>query len=208
MSKGMLIIISGPSGSGKGTVVKKLCPPPNFDESCENDLGFAVSISVTTRKKRSGEVDGKDYFFCTEEEFYEKLKNNQLLESATFCGNYYGTPRSYVEEQIEKGKTVVLEIEVNGALQVKEKFQTSVLIFLLPPSIDELKNRLINRNTEDMETIEDRLRRAREEIKLIDQYDYVVINESVNDAVDDIKSIVTVEKLRPSRRELEKFIFV
>lgn len=212
MGKGMLIIISGPSGSGKGTVVKRLCPPANFkrdinDTVNENfinaDLQFAVSISVTTRKMRDGEVNGRDYFFCSEEEFYTRLKNGDLLESATFCGNYYGTPRSYVEEQIEKGKTVVLEIEVNGALQVKEKLKDSVLIFLMPPSMQDLKNRLINRNTENMETIEDRLRRAYEEIALIDKYDYLVINKEIADAVRDIKTIVKAEKLRTYRNTLE-----
>lgn len=203
MSKGMLIIISGPSGSGKGTVVKKICPNDKTgeDQHCNSD--FAVSISVTTRKRRQGEVDGRDYFFCTEEEFYEKLRNGELLESATFVGNYYGTPRSYVEEQIKKGKTVVLEIEVNGALQVKEKFPDCVLVFLIPPSLKELKKRLINRNTEDIETIEDRLRRAKEEIMLIDKYDYLIVNDNVDDAVEDIKLIVRAEKLKPSMRELK-----
>lgn len=204
MDKGMLIIISGPSGSGKGTVVKRLCPGnvsgAAHSGACEKD--FAVSISVTTRKKRTGEVDGRDYFFCTEKEFQNKLRNNELLEYATFVGNYYGTPRSYVMEQIDKGKTVVLEIEVNGALQVKEKFPDSVLVFLIPPSLKELKNRLVSRNTEDMETIEDRLRRAAEELTLIDKYDYLIVNENVDDAVEEIKLIVKAEKLKPSRRKL------
>jgi guanylate kinase len=204
MNKGMLIIISGPSGSGKGTVVKRICPRNGIGENQQCSQDFAVSISVTTRKKREGEVDGRDYFFCTEEEFYNKLRNNELLESATFVGNYYGTPRSYVKEQIEKGKTVVLEIEVNGALQVKDKFPDSVLVFLIPPSIKELKSRLVNRNTEDMETIEDRLRRAEEELKLVDKYDYLIVNENVDDAVNDIKLIVKAEKMKPSRRKLKE----
>jgi guanylate kinase len=202
MSKGMLIIISGPSGSGKGTVVRKICPKNGVEENQQCNNEFAVSISMTTRKKRAGEVDGREYFFCTEEEFYTKLQNNEFLESARFVGNYYGTPRSYVEEQIEKGKTVVLEIEVNGALQVKEKFPDSVLVFLIPPSLKELKHRLVSRNTEDMETIEDRLRRAAEELKLVDQYDYLVVNQNVDDAVEEIKMIVRTEKLKPSRRQL------
>ena len=207
MNKGMLIIISGPSGSGKGTVVKRLCPRGGAGQQPQCDLNLAVSISVTTRPKRPGEVDGRDYFFCTEEEFYEKLAHDELLESATFCGNYYGTPRSYVEEMIDAGKTVVLEIEVNGALQVKEKFPDCVLVFLMPPTMEELKNRLLHRNTEDLETIEDRLRRAQEEITLIDKYDYLVINEQVDAAVADIRLIVQAEKLKPSRRRIWQFLF-
>lgn len=201
--KGMLIIISGPSGSGKGTVVRRLC------SQSDDEANFAVSISVTTRKKRESETDGVDYFFCTEEEFYNKLRNNELLESATFVGNYYGTPRSYVEEQIHNGKTVVLEIEVNGALQVKRKLPESVLIFLLPPSLQELKNRLICRNTENIENIEDRLHRAKDEIALISKYDYLVINEDVMKAVEDIKCIVKAEKLRPLRVQgIEQFFII
>lgn len=188
-TKGMLIIISGPSGSGKGTVVKKLDPAMNY----------ALSISVTTRGKRPDDVDGVDYFFSTVEAFQQMRKNDGLLEHAEFCGNLYGTPRTYVEEQIAKGKVVVLEIEVNGALQVKEKFKDSVLIFLMPPTREELSRRLISRNTENKETIEDRLRRAREEIKLIDKYDYLVINDEVDLAVERINTIVAAECLKPHR---------
>jgi len=188
-SKGMLVIISGPSGSGKGTVVKGLRP----------EDGYALSISMTTRKKRDGEVDGKDYFFCTVEEFEEIRDRGELLEHAQFCGNFYGTPRSYVQEQIEKGKAVVLEIDVNGALQVQEKFPDAVLIFLMPPTKEILSARLIGRNTEDKETIEYRLRRANEEIQLIDRYDYLVINDEIADAVGRINTIVKAEFLKPRR---------
>lgn len=187
--KGMLVIISGPSGSGKGTVVNEL----------KNNDSYALSISLTTRAKRSNEIDGVSYFFCTPEEFERKRDNDELLEHASFVGNYYGTPRSYVEEQIELGKTVVLEIEVNGALQVKEKFPEAVLIFLIPPTSEELAQRLIKRNTEPSVTIEDRLRRAGEEIKLIDRYDYLVVNNSVDEAVCDIQNIVNAERLKPYR---------
>jgi guanylate kinase len=186
---GMLVIISGPSGSGKGTVVKKLCPENNF----------ALSISMTTRNPRPNEIDGVDYFFCTPDEFKKVRDNNGLLEHAQFCGNFYGTPRFYVEEQIKKNKFVVLEIDVNGALQVKEKFDNCVLIFLIPPSMEELANRLINRDTESIETIEDRLNRAHEEVKLIDKYDYIIINDDVDKAVEKINTVVTAENLKPFR---------
>jgi guanylate kinase len=197
MGAGMLIIISGPSGSGKGTVVKQLDPAKNY----------ALSVSLTTRSKRDCEVDGQDYFFCTEEEFERKRNNGELLEHAVFCGCCYGTPRSYVEDQIRRGKTVVLEIDVNGALQVRAKFPDAVLIFLMPPTMGELERRLILRNTEDKENIEDRLRRALEEIKLIDKYDYLVINDRVEDTVANIDMIVGAERLKPFRNleVIEKF---
>jgi len=189
MEKGMLMIISGPSGSGKGTVVKKLLP----SEKC------ALSVSVTTRAKRQGEVDGKDYFFRTEEEFRQMVEDNELLEHASFVGNLYGTPRFYVEEQINAGKTVFLEIEVNGALQVQEKIPDCVLVFLMPPSMKELKRRLVKRNTEDMETIDDRMNRAHEEIKLIHKYNYLVVNDDVDKAVEKIRTIVAAERMKPGR---------
>ena len=188
---GMLLIISGPSGSGKGTVVKELY----------NRESFAVSISVTTRTKRDGEVDKKDYFFTTVEDFHDMRQNNKLLEHAVFCGNYYCTPRSYVEEEIFKGKVVVLEIDVNGALQVRDKFPGSVLVFLMPPNLEELKNRLTNRNTETEIAIESRLKRAKEEIELIGKYDYLVINDEVDEAIQKIISIVNAERLKPLRRQ-------
>ena len=189
MKKGVLIIISGPSGSGKGTVVKAL--PNNKD--------YALSISVTTRTPREGERDEVDYFFRTQEAFERMRDNDELLEHASFVGNFYGTPRFYVEQKINEGKTVVLEIEVNGALQVKEKYPDSVLIFLMPPSLNELKNRLIGRGTEDMDTIERRFKRAQDEITLIDQYDYLVVNDEVQNAVDKINLIVTAEQMKPKR---------
>ena len=189
--KGMLVIISGPSGSGKGTVVKQLDPHKNY----------AISLSVTTRPPREGEIDGKDYFFRTPGQFMYMRDNNQLLEHALYCNHYYGTPRNYVEEQINNGKAVVLEIEVNGALQVREKFGEAVMIFLMPPTLADLHNRLIQRNTEDAETIEDRIKKAHEEIKLIDKYDYLVINDNVSDAVDRIDTIVKAESLKPSRNQ-------
>ncbi|MDR1559970.1 MAG: guanylate kinase [Clostridiales bacterium] len=187
--KGMLVIISGPSGSGKGTVVKRLDPVRNY----------ALSISVTTRSPRDGERDGRDYFFRTPEQFKHMRENNQLLEHAVYCNHYYGTPRNYVKEQINSGKAVVLEIEVNGALQVRDKFEEAVLIFLLPPTLAELHSRLVRRNTEDAYRIEDRIKRAHEEIKLINKYDYLVINDRVADAVERINTIVEAESLKPFR---------
>lgn len=196
--QGMLVIISGPSGSGKGTVVKRLGP--------EN--GYARSISVTTRQPRGGEVHGRDYFFTTEEEFHKMREENALLEHYFYVGNFYGTPRKYVEEQIEEGKIVVLEIEVNGALQVKEKFPSAVLIFLMPPTLPELEKRLILRGTEDMVTIEARLKKALEEIPLINRYNYLVINDVVPEAVAKIDAIVASESMRPGRceKEIKRFI--
>ena len=189
----MLVIISGPSGSGKGTVVKRLDP----------EMGYALSISVTTRNPREGEVDGRDYFFTSEENFHKMRVENDLLEHALFVGNYYGTPREYVEHQITQGKVVVLEIEVNGALQVRKKFPEAVLIFLLPPSLTELERRLTSRGTEDAVTIESRLKKTLEEVPLIDRYDYLVINDDVSLAVEKINSIVIAERLRPKRSEAE-----
>ena len=187
MSKGVLIIISGPSGSGKGTVVKA--------------LPYALSRSVTTRAMRSGETDGIDYFFRSPDEFAQMRDNDELLEHALFVGNFYGTPRFYVEEKINAGETVILEIEVNGALQVREKYPDCVLIFLMPPTLAELKDRLIKRGTEDEPIIEQRFRRAQDEIKLIDEYDYLVINDTVENAVERIKLIVAAEQLKPKRNQ-------
>ena len=188
---GLLVIISGPSGSGKGTVVKKLKPENNF----------ALSVSMTTRNPRPGEIDGVDYFFRTPDEFKIIRDNNGFLEHAQFCGNFYGTPRFYVEKQIKNNKFVVLEIDVNGALQVKDKFNNCILIFLVPPSMRELADRLIKRNTETPKTIEDRLYRAREEVRLIDKYDNLVVNDDIDLAVEKINMIVTAENLRPFRNK-------
>jgi len=195
--QGLLVIISGPSGSGKGTVVKQLNP----------DKGYALSISVTTRKPREGEVHGRDYFFTTGEDFHKMREENDLLEHAVYVGNYYGTPKKYVEEQIDQGKIVVLEIEVFGALQVKEKFPSAVLIFLMPPNVPELANRLRNRGTEDDVTIEARLKKTLEEVPLIDRYNYLVINDHIPDAVAKIDAIVTAERMRPARCAVEIGIF-
>ncbi|MDE6182746.1 MAG: guanylate kinase [Eubacteriales bacterium] len=187
--KGLLVIVSGPSGAGKGTVVSELIKHNNY----------ALSISVTTREARNGEIEGVHYFFKTNEEFEKMIKENQLLEYAQFCGNYYGTPTFYVEEQLKQGKNVILEIEVQGALQVKKIFKDAILIFLTPPNIIELKNRLKKRATETEDKINMRMKRAKEEIKLIDKYDYIVVNNIVADAVSDIENIVNSEKKSAKR---------
>jgi len=187
--KGMLVIISGPSGSGKGTVVREL----------DANIGYALSTSMTTREPRPGEQHGRDYFFVSEEEFISARDSNGLLEHAVFVGNLYGTPRDYVENEIKKGKVVVLEIEVEGALQIREKFPEAVLIFLMPPDIAELARRLAGRHTEDKMTIEQRLTRAKNEIKYISRYDYIVINDEVSMAVNRINTIVLAESLKPAK---------
>ncbi len=185
--KGMLIIISGPSGSGKGTVVKKLDP--------EN--GYALSISMTTRNPREGEVHGKDYFFTTKEDFIKIKNEDGFLEHAEFVGNLYGTPKSYVLEQIDQGKNVILEIDVQGALQIKEIFDNCILIFLVPPTFEDLENRLRARNTEDDVTIKRRLMRAQNEVTFIDKYDYLIINDTVENSIKTIDAIVIAERCKP-----------
>jgi len=195
--EGLLVIISGPSGSGKGTVVNRL----------DADRGYSRSISMTTRAPREGEVHGRDYFYTTEEEFTRMRQENELLEHAMYVNNFYGTPRRYVEQQIAAGRVVVLEIEVVGALQVREKFPDAVLVFLMPPTLGELSHRLRNRATEDAVTIDARLKRALEEIPLIDEYDYLVINDVVESAVQKIDAIVAAERLRPRRCQAELIHF-
>ncbi|KZZ82899.1 guanylate kinase [Bacillus sp. SJS] len=189
--RGLLIVLSGPSGVGKGTVRKEIFS--------QDDTKFHYSISVTTRKPRTGEVDGIDYFFKSREEFEEMIKNDKLLEWAEFVGNYYGTPVDYVEKTLSEGKDVFLEIEVQGALQVRKAFPEGLFIFLMPPSLDELKNRIVTRGTESADIIENRLLAAKEEILLMDAYDYVVENDHVNLACDRIKAIVTAEHCRRER---------
>lgn len=186
---GMLVVISGPSGSGKGTVVKNL----------DTSKGYALSISMTTRQSRPGEVDGRDYFFTTKEEFQRIKQEDGFLEHAEFVGNMYGTPKSYVTEQIQLGKNVILEIDVNGALQIREIFSNCILIFLVPPTFEELEKRLIGRNTEDSDTIKRRLIRAKNEIELIDKYDYLVVNNKIEDAVKTIDEIIFAESRKPIR---------
>lgn len=187
--KGLLVILSGPSGAGKGTVVKEIM---------KSD-GYCLSTSATTRKPREGEIDGVHYFFKSHEDFENLINDNKMLEYASFCGEYYGTPIEYVLDRLNEGKNVILEIEVQGALQVKDKYPDAILIFLTPNNIFELRNRLINRGTETEDKINMRMERAKEEIMLIDKYDYIVINSVVETAVNDINKIVESEKNKAFR---------
>lgn len=191
--KGLLIVLSGPSGVGKGTVRKAIFS--------QDDIAFEYSISMTTRSPREGEVDGVDYFFKSKEEFEELIKKGKLLEYAEFVGNYYGTPVDYVQETLNKGKDVFLEIEVEGAKQVRKKFPDGLFIFLAPPSLSELRNRIVTRGTESEEVINNRLSVAKEEIEMMHLYDYVVENDTVDSAVERIKAIVIAEHHRRERVE-------
>ena len=184
MEKGIITILSGFSGAGKGTIVKKLV------EKYDN---YALSISATTRKPRAGEENGREYFFKTAEEFEQMIENNELIEYASYVNNYYGTPRDYVESQLLQGKDVILEIELQGAMKVKEQNPEVVLIFVTPPSADELKNRLIGRGTEDMDTINARLKRAVYESEFMDRYDYLLINDDLETCVEQLHSIIQSE---------------
>lgn len=186
MNNELLIVISGPSGAGKGTVVNQLI----------KDGNYALSISATTRNPRPGEENGISYFFKTKDEFEQLIKDNKLLEYAQFCDNYYGTPKEYVDKKISEGDNVILEIEVQGALQVKKNRPETILIFMIPPTLYELRKRLTERGTETPEVIEQRLLRAEEEIELVNEYDYLVINDTIENAVEQIKVIVQAEKLK------------
>lgn len=189
--RGLLIVLSGPSGVGKGTVCRALRE--------EEDNNLQYSVSATTRKPREGEIEGVHYFFKSREEFERMIEQKELLEHAEFVGNYYGTPVEWVRETLESGQDVILEIEVQGAFQVKELLPEAVFLFLAPPSLQELRNRLIGRGTESEEVIKQRLLVAREEIELMDAYDYVVTNDEVDKAIDRIKAIVTAEHCKRER---------
>lgn len=195
--KGILIVLSGPSGVGKGTVRKAVFSRP--------DAKFEYSISMTTRKPREGEVDGVDYFFKTKDEFEKLIQEEKLLEYAKYVDNYYGTPVDYVKDTLEAGQDVFLEIEVQGAAQVREKFPEGLFIFLMPPSLAELKNRIVGRGTESVELIRNRMEAARKEIELTSMYDYIVVNDDVENAVDKINAIVQAEHCR-SERVIDKYI--
>ena len=188
--KGILIVVSGFSGAGKGTLMKALLN--KYDN-------YALSISATTRNPREGEVDGREYFFKTTEEFEKMIAKDELIEYAKYVNNYYGTPRAYVEEQLASGKDVILEIEIQGALKVKEKFPETLLLFVTPPSADILRGRLIGRGTETMEVIESRMRRAAEEAEGMDAYDYLIINDDLEVCVREMHRIIVGEHRRTFR---------
>ena len=183
-NKGILMVISGFSGAGKGTLVKKLLS--EYDN-------YALSISMTTRGPREGEQDGREYFFRTKEQFEENIAKNGFIEYAQYCGNYYGTPKAYVEEQMQAGKDVILEIEIQGARKIKKKFPEAVLVFVTAPSMEELKERLVGRGTETAEVIHQRLARAAQEAEGVDEYDYLLVNDQLEDAVDRLHNIIQSE---------------
>ncbi|KMY53564.1 MULTISPECIES: guanylate kinase [Bacillaceae] len=189
--KGLLIVLSGPSGVGKGTVRKEIFSQP--------DVKFEYSISMTTRAPRAGEVDGVDYFFKSREEFEQLIAEGKLLEYAEFVGNYYGTPVDYVRETLDAGRDIFLEIEVQGAQQVREKFPEGLFIFLAPPSLSELHSRILTRGTESDDVIKGRMEKARKEIEMMSLYDYVVENDEVEKACSRIQSIIVAEHCRRER---------
>lgn len=193
--RGILIVVSGFSGAGKGTIMKELMK--KYDN-------YALSISATTRNPRPGEEDGREYFFKTVEEFEKMIAKDELIEYAKYVDNYYGTPREYVEEQMKAGKDVILEIEIQGALKVREKFPDALLLFVTPPSAQELKKRLVNRGTETMDVIEFRMYRAKEEALGMDQYDYLIINDDLQECVEEVHRIIQGEH----RRSFRNYAFI
>lgn len=188
--EGILVVISGFAGTGKGTVVKKLV------EQYDN---YALSVSMTTRNPRPGEEEGKSYFFVDKETFEKKISEDGFVEHACYCENYYGTPKAYVEEMMRAGKDVILEIEIQGALQIKKKFPNALLLFMLPPSAQILKDRLVGRGTETPEVIEKRMKRASEEAKGIEQYDFILVNDEVEKCVLQARNVIETAHLTPSR---------
>lgn len=193
--KGILVVVSGFAGCGKGTLMKRLLS----DYDC-----YALSVSMTTRNPRPGEVHGREYFFVSKEEFERTIKEGGLIEYACYVEHYYGTPRAYVEEQLEQGKNVILEIETQGALSIKERFPEAALIFVLPPSVEELHRRLVNRGTEDAEVIKKRMHRAAGEAKEIEKYDYIVVNDDLDTCVEELHDII--EAAHHTTKKNEEFI--
>ena len=190
--RGILIVVSGFSGSVKGTLMKELLG------KYEN---YALSVSMTTRTPRPGEKDGESYFFVDRETFERTIAQEGLIEYASYCGNYYGTPRAYVEEQLDAGRDVILEIEIQGALKVKERFPEALLLFVMPPSAEELKRRLMGRGTESEEVILQRLERASEEAEGIEQYEYLIINDKLEECVEQMHAIISAARNNPARNK-------
>lgn len=191
MSKGKLVVVSGFSGAGKGTVMNELVSTRD---------NYALSVSATTRNMRPGEIDGKSYFFKTTEEFEKMIDNDELIEYANYVGNYYGTPKAFVEQKMAEGKDVLLEIEIQGALKIKEKFKDAVLIFITTKDAATLKSRLEGRGTETAEVIEKRLKRATEEAQGVEAYDYIVVNDILEDCVETVDRIIKNEHNRTSEK--------
>lgn len=188
MSKGLLIVVSAPSGCGKGTILGEIL----------KDDKFYYSVSATTRSPRDGEQNGVNYHFITREDFEERIKNNAMLEYAEYCGNYYGTPKKEIEEMREMGKNVLLEIEVQGAMKVREICPDAVFVFILPPSVNELERRLRKRGTETDEVIAERVSQAKGELAFAEKYDYVVVNNALEDAICDFRAVIKAEELKVS----------
>ena len=188
--KGILIILSGFSGVGKGTVVRRLLS--DYDN-------YALSISATTRKPREGEEDGVSYFFNSKEEFEQMIKEDSFIEHARYVENYYGTPKAYVQEQLDAGKDVILEIEIQGALKVKEKYPDALMLFLVPPDAQTLKERLVGRGTETADVIHDRLERAAQEAQEMGSYEYIIVNDDLDTCVEEMHAIIQGEHHRSSR---------
>lgn len=188
--EGLLVVVSGPSGTGKGTLLN------NFRQK-ENNVKF--SVSATTRGPRSGEVDGVNYFFKNHEEFNSMIKNGELVEWVKYCDNYYGTPKKCIEDTIKSGFDCLLEIEVEGALNIKTIYPDCISIFILPPSFEELRRRIDGRGTEKIEVIEKRMQKALKEMNYVDRYDYVVVNDDIEEAVNSVSCILACEKLKFSR---------
>ena len=184
-TKGILVVVSGFSGVGKGTLMKRLT---------EKYGQYALSISATTRAPREGEVDGREYFFKTREEFEKMTREDRLIEYASYCGNYYGTPREYVEDQIAQGRDVILEIEAQGAYKVKKRYPDTLLLFVMPPDAGTLIERLSGRGTESQDVIQSRLHRALEESLMAEKYEYMVINDDLEEGVEKIRSLIEAQR--------------
>lgn len=189
--QGTMVVLSGFAGTGKGTVVKELV---------KKDESYALSVSVTTRSPRKNEVDGREYFFKSKEEFEKMIEEDEFLEYARYVDNYYGTPKQYVLDQVAAGKNVILEIEIQGALKIREQFPDALLLFLAPPSADVLKARLVSRGTETEDVIEQRLARAAEESKGIENYDYLVVNDDLEECIESVHQMIQSAGWKMSRR--------
>lgn len=190
--QGLLIVISAPSGAGKGTIINKML---------EKNNNLWLSVSETSRPMRANDIDGITYHFCTKEEFEEKIKDDYFLEYALYANNYYGTPKKYIQEHLSKGQDVILEIEIQGAMQIKKLIPEALFIFIMPPSLKELKKRLIGRNTDTKEKILERFKIAYQEMNDVTKYNYVVVNDEIDVAADKILSIIKAERCRVDRIE-------